>query len=227
MNQYLGPFIEEDDLYRDIQPFKHRDKKLKKGTVLYSDDMEDTIICVNKGKLKLVVGDEAGEETVIHYINEKSICCPFLPVVVDLLSIKLIVEDDCELAYFDKSEFFNYMRSDGAFEKFIKAVGKRNAIVYSSILNILYETSKNRVYSFVYQMALNSKKDNEESVIQINNFPSKRDISLTTGVHRSNVYKYITDLENMGIIEKIKHGLLVKDIERLRTLIREGSNPDM
>ncbi len=222
-NKYRVPIVGEDNIYNDIQFLKHRIKKVKKGTVLYPDDLEDTILCIIKGKLKFVIGNDIGEEKIVHYIDEKSFCAPFLPEVVDVLSVRLIAEEDSELAYYNKIEMFDYVNSNkGMFEKFLKDLGKRQAVMYCNVLDILYETSRNRVYCLIYQMALNNKKEDGVN-IQIDNFPSKSDISLITGVHRSNVYKYITDLENKGIIEKVKHSILVKDIRELEILIREGS----
>lgn len=223
-HKYRVPFIGGDDVFTGFGSLNYRVKKLAKGKTLYYEDVEDTILGVIKGKLKVVIGNDEGDEIIVRYISENSFCAPFLPIVVDIFIVKLVMEEDCELAYFDKNELYDCICSSrDMFEKLVNDLGKRHAVMYSTMLDAIYETSRNRVYNLIYQMALNSQIKTDDDLIIIDNFPSKRDISLITGVHRSNVYKYIAKLENMEIIKKKKHGLLIKDMEQLKILIQEGS----
>ncbi len=226
-NKYQVPYINKenyaDSIYAYVEKYEYKVEKLKKGNILYVDNLKNTVLFIIKGRLKSVMSNSLGAEKIVFYHTEKTFCSPYLPELDGVVTLKLIVDEECEIAYFPRPAFLNYIISNpDSLEGFLTAIRKRIAILYSNMLDIQSETSRNRVYNLIYQIALSNKKEAAGGNILINNFPSKRDVSLITGVHTRNIYKYITDLENLDIIEKVKEGLAVKDIGRLEILIEEG-----
>ncbi len=226
-NKYQVPYIEKqennDSIYAELKNFEFKVERLKKAEVININSLKDSALFIIKGKIKLVISNDLGAEKVVFYFHEKTFCGSYLPELVDVMSIMLIVEEECEVAYLPGYEFMQYMTSNQSkYQELIAGMGKRFAIIYSNMLDMQSETSKNRIYNLIYQMALNNIKEIERENILINNFPSTRDMSLITGVHTRNIYKYIADLENMNIIEKVKSGIVVKNIGKLEILIKEG-----
>ncbi len=226
-NKYQVPYINKenfnDSIYDDLKIHEHKVEKLKKGKYLDINSLNNIVLFIIKGRLKLVISNSVGAEKIVFYFQERTFCSPYLPELVNTVNIKMAVDEECEIAYLPRPEFINYMISNREkLEELLIAIGKRFAILYSNMLDLQSETSRNRIYSFIYQIALINNKEAEGGNIMINNFPSKRDVSLITGVHTRNIYKYITDLENLNIAEKVKEGLVVKDIRKLELLIEEG-----
>lgn len=226
-NKYQIPFINQekyaDEMYDELKTnTEYQIVKIKKGKVLYRSDIQDNVIFVIKGRLKLAISNSLGAEKIIFFFPEKTFCAPFLSEICDVLSLKLIADEDSELTYFRRDGFVDYITSNrDIFNRLTSGMGKRFAILYSNALDIQTETSKNRVYNLIYQTALNNGIESQQGYV-VNNFPTVNDISLITGVHKRNIYKYYQELEDMGIIEREKRVLLVKDIAKLRILIEEG-----
>ncbi len=214
-NKYRVPYVTCQDsnysFYASIKHLAYKVEKLKKGKIICVDD-PNQIIFINKGRLKLVISNYLGGEGIVYYFTENNFCMPYGPELLDILS--LIVDENCELTYFNKNDII-----DVASDDFIVTIEQRVIIMLSNIFAMQCESSRNRIYQLIYHMALNNQKVNEEGAIEISDFPSNSDISLFTGVHRTNVSKYITELDNMSIIEKKRHGILVKNMGKLESLI--------
>lgn len=226
-NKYQTPFINQEtyneSFYDDLKMnTDYCISNVKKGTVLYKNDVSDKLIFVAKGRLKLTMSNALGAEKMIYFFYEKTFCTPFLAGIRDVLNFKLIADTDCTLTYFSRDGFADFIISDrDRFNKFIFGIEKRFAILYSNMLDIQTETSKNRIYNLIYQTAINNGAKSEQGYM-ISSFPSVKDISLITGVHTRNIYKYLQELEDMGVIYKEKRVLLIKNMPKLRDLIEEG-----
>lgn len=226
-NKYQIPYISKEEyadrLWAQLQANKeYRTEKIEKGKVLYRSDINDNVVFVLKGRLKLAITNSLGAEKIVFFFLEKTFCTPFLPEICDVLSLRLIVDEDCELAYFKRKWLVDYMFSNrDIFDKFVSGIGKRLAILYSNVLDIQTGTSKNRVFNLICQAAINNGIKTEQGYV-IRSFPSVRDISLISGVHTRNIYKYVQELEKLDVIARKKGDLLVKDMEKLQTHIEEG-----
>ncbi len=219
-NKYRIPYIADssNSLYTNIKHLEYKVEKLRKGNVLCADSLQQVVFFLIKGRLKVCLSNNAGAERMLFYLTEHSFGFPYLPELADAFDARFIADEDCELAYFRENDF---KKNTVAYsDMIISIIQKRMVILAANMLAMQSETGRNRVYQLIYQMALNNKNTSDGPDIAIISFLPNKDISLFTGVHRSNVFKYITELEDRGIIEKTKHKLLVKDIKKLEQLIK-------
>ena len=102
---------------------------------------------------------------------------------------------------------------------------KRQLLCIQGQLKEIEESSGIKVLKFLYQSAALYGKKTADGVL-IENLPSRSDIASHIGVHRSNVTRYISNLEKEGVFEKIGKMLLVKDMQRLQELLEEEMNKE-
>ena len=82
--------------------------------------------------------------------------------------------------------------------------------------------AKFKVYSFLLHLACRygtPPPDAQPGVI-IENILSRRDISSITGVHRTNIIKFLADLERLELIERLPSAIHIKDLPALEQLVR-------
>ena len=80
------------------------------------------------------------------------------------------------------------------------------------------ESSPLKLYHFLLNMTQLYGQETADGIL-LETLPSRNDIASFLGIHRSNVTRYLSDLEQAGILVKINKGILLKDQERLEELI--------
>lgn len=176
---------------------------------------------INKGRLKVFMGTENGNERLMWYLEAGNV----IPQGSGVTYMKrLIADTDTEILYLKGSELFRFAMADE--ENLLEILAQndtRRMLCVQVILKEHDESSRAKVYKFIYQMAVHYGKANKDGLL-IDPLPNRSDIAAFTGVHRSNVTRYIGELEQQGIITKVKKAILVNDLDGLDALIQEEND---
>ena len=100
---------------------------------------------------------------------------------------------------------------------------KRYILLLQSILQEHEESSRSRVYRFLYQIATSYGKEGPDGLL-VEKLPSRSDIGALLGIHRSNVTRYLSDLEKQGVVTKQKKSLVIHDIQALKELLTQDND---
>jgi len=186
----------------------------KKGYCITSFD-EGTVGFLAKGSLKIYMSDENGNERLMWVLKEKS---TLYTILIDNFTKKIIVADDCEILYITMDQYSNYLlQSKDHLSKHMQVHRYRYALCVQRCLASNSQSSRSKVYNLIYQLALKYGEPQKNGSIILNDMPSRSDISSITGVHRSNVTVYISDLVKLGILRqgKSKSSVIIQNINFL------------
>ena len=139
---------------------------------------------------------------------------------------RIVADTDSELLYVTYDDIYQFvLQSKENFFSIVEQYQKRQLLCIQGQLKEIEESSGIKVLKFLYQSAALYGKKTADGVL-IENLPSRSDIASHIGVHRSNVTRYISNLEKEGVFEKIGKMLLVKDMQRLQELLEEEMNKE-
>lgn len=188
-------------------------KVIKKGDELEVPPKEN-ICFIMKGRLKVYMINDLGDERLMWFLEEGNI----IPnLMTDSFAKRVIADEDCEIYYMNTNTYYDYVLQNKEHMKvFIDSFYSRYGFLVQQLLNAESENARLKVYKFIYQLATRYGKTQANGEIMIENFPSRNDISSITGVHRSNVTRYITELEKACIVKKHKLQLSVSNLEQLK-----------
>ncbi len=174
------------------------------------------VIYIKSGSIKSYICDESGEERLMYIFLEDSIVfCHFHDYFVK----RLVANETVELYYAPQDELMKFLQQDSEYIRlWTGIVSSRYGILLQSMLSVNHCSSKHKVYSFIYQLALKygEKSGNKYT---IKSFPSSTDVASITGVHRSNATTYINELQEQEVLKKNKNTLIINDLDLLKNII--------
>ena len=178
---------------------------------------KDSIGYIMKGQLKVYMINDLGDERLMWFLEEKNILSSFL---TDIFAKRVVAQTDCEIYYMNIVYYNDYiLQSPKHLQDYTNTIFSRYGLLVQQLINAESENAKSKVYKFIYQLAYRYGKHLSNGEVKIENFPSRNDISSITGVHRSNVTRYITELEKIGIAKKNKLQLSITDLDSLNDII--------
>lgn len=218
--QEFLPYIEMD---ADIESFRifcqencYRRETIHKGTSVAAPEAG---VCgfLDKGCLKVFFSTENGAERLMWFLESGNL----LPEGSGKNFCKRVVaEADSEILYVTFDDIYRFvLQSKENFFTIVEQYRKRQLLCIQGQLKEIEESSGVKTLKFLYQSAALYGKKTPEGVL-IENLPSRSDIASHIGVHRSNVTRYISNLEKEGVFEKIGKMLLVKDMKRLQEFLQ-------
>lgn len=224
--QEFLPYIELDS---DIESFRefclknyYRKEHIHKGTNVVPPENG---VCgfLHKGCLKVFFSTENGSERLMWFLESGNL----IPTGSGKSFCKRLVADmDSEILYITFDDIYRFvLQSKENFFTIVDQYQKRQLLCIQGQLKEIEESSGVKILKFLYQSAVLHGKKTKGGIL-IEQLPSRNDIASHIGVHRSNVTRYISNLEKDGILEKIGKKLLVKDIDRLQLILEDELEKD-
>jgi len=119
----------------------------------------------------------------------------------------------------NKDVFIESMLSDRSyFDLFLEQLYIKMQYFTDTLLMQEKNTSKIKIYTLLQQLGKSYGVVQSDKSIYIKNFLTRTDMASITGVHRSNVIRYIGELEKMDIIRKEKKDIIIKQPQMLEHL---------
>lgn len=189
----------------EMSNFKH--EFLKKGSVIYADNMKLVIITIGSAKIAFF---EDGEEFIIYNLTDQN---------------TTIIDDSCAIEILEDSEVYTIddsaigeLFSNNEFAKFYSETLTNILLIQRQIMkSILFENAKGRIANFLIELA------NEQDLMQ-NGYKfvflpfSLKILSSFVGLKRQSASTAFNELIKDGIIQKISpHELLIVDYEKLKS----------
>jgi CRP-like cAMP-binding protein len=207
-HQYLKDFFEIG-----------RKEILKKGNIIINQgDMVDRIYLINKGKLKITLLTESGEEKLFWYAYPQTIFgeVPFfckLPC-----NGTIIAEEDSEISSHDYESFFKILyKNPKVTEFFLTTMAKKIQILTGQVKDISCSSPYTRINKLLYSLTRQFGKSTKKG-IELNLTITHKEIAFITGLHRVTVTNVMNKLKKEGIIDIPKRGkLIIIDFNKLLT----------
>ncbi|WP_207649522.1 Crp/Fnr family transcriptional regulator [Desulfitobacterium chlororespirans] len=168
------------------------------------------------GRLKIGLSNEEGENRLMWFLNQGCVISCFR----DLFYQEAVATERTEIVFIKKEFFFRFIRSNqDNLDFFLDQLYKKYQYCINILLTEHKSTSKVRVYKLIHQLGKNYGQIQSDQSILVKNFLTRMDMASITGVHRSNIIKYLSELENMAIIKKEKQFIIIKQPQTLEKLI--------
>ena len=224
MDELAGelPFVQEDiDRFRQYcLQNAYRRERLKKGDVLQMPDASSCCF-LHKGRLKVFIGTDSGSERLMWFLESGNI----IPEGSgETFSKRLVADCDTEVLYITEKAVYTFaLTGEEEVAVLLRHYKKRYILLLQSILQEHEESSRSRVYRFLYQIATSYGKEGPDGLL-VEKLPSRSDIGALLGIHRSNVTRYLSDLEKQGVVTKQKKSLVIHDIQALKELLTQDND---
>lgn len=211
------PLLSGDD--QNLQIFFESGKKqfLKKGYIIINQgDTVDRIYFLNKGKLKVTLLTDAGEEKLFWYAYRHSIFGDVPFFCKRPSNGTITAEEECEVTSYDYESFFKILYSNPkVIEYFLTAMSRKIQIMTGQVKNTSCNSPDIRINKFLYSMATQYGKSCKNGV-ELNLTITHKEIGFLTGLHRVTVTNVINKLKKEGAIAIPRRGrLIITDLEKL------------
>lgn len=217
LREKQAPYIQDNDEAMRAFCNQHATSRVivKKGQEVPPSEPDCTGF-LDKGRVKIYMSSDSGEERLMWFLLEGSL----MPFGNDKFYMKrAVADDDSEIVYVTIDDVYSFaMQSKEHMYSMIEQRDSRYNLCLQAILERQNESSPLKLYHFLMNMTQLYGEETEEGVL-LASLPSRNDIASFLGIHRSNVTRYLSDLEQEGIISKINKGILLKDPERLAELV--------
>lgn len=193
-------------------------KKYPKNTQFVLDSSSEYTLYLYSGLLKISISNEVGVERLLYYLKEKNSCVcgyPNVPMIFETV-------EDCEIYFMNTQKMLHGIIFDAnLMNQFWDSTHRRLGLMAERMLDIGGSSNKGKVCKLLYNLAQASTKTDEDGNIFVKALPSRTDMALYVGTHKANVVKCLTQLEKDQIIKKYKKGIIICDMEQLKTIIQE------
>ena len=193
-------------------------KKCPKNTRLVLDASSEYSLYLHSGLAKIFIFNEMGVERLLYYLKEKNSCVCGYPNV----SMILETVEDCEIYFLDTKQMLQgFVFDENLIAQMWDSTHRRLGIMAERILDIGGSSNKGKICKLLYNFAEASTLADENGNIIVKRLPSRTDIALYVGTHKANVVKCLTQLEKDNIISRYGKGIVIHDMEQLKTIIQE------
>lgn len=212
------PFMAGDGIWEDFfLKSPHQTLFLNKGDIYYPNKYKNYVAVVADGLLKVFLSDAYGEERFMWIIEPWSL---IQWREHHNFSHSLVAIKRTKLYLMERQQFMVQIRSsETLFEEYIRSIYQKYTYCVEKLIVTDTHNSQFKVYSFLLHLAHRYGIKQSEGGIKIENIITRQDISSITGVHRVNIIKYLTHLEELNIIEKDRKSIYIKDIPALKQLV--------
>lgn len=190
----------------------------KDSTIISQGNMVERIYFLTKGKVKVTLLTDSGDEKLFWYAYPYSIFgeVPFFCKMP--CNATITTEEDSECISHDYENFFRILyKNPIAMEYFLVTMSKKIQILTGQMKDISCNSPSTRINKLIYSMAKQFGKSCRKG-IELNLTITYKEIAFLTGLHRVTVTNIMNNLKKDGIIIVPQRGkLIVTNIEKLYT----------
>ncbi|MCF8011672.1 MAG: Crp/Fnr family transcriptional regulator [Clostridiales bacterium] len=215
---YLAPWLTsaEPDIFTKFIKLGRKKIYKKNTTILEQGNKVENIYYLNKGKIKVMLLSESGDEKVFWYTTESNIFgdVPFFSEMNANASI--VAEEECEVYVFNKKQFLQVIQSETALaEHMLKMMAKKIKILIGQVQDIAFNKPDIRINKLLFLLAKQfSEEDENKTEIKLN--ITHKEIASITGLHRVTVTNVLNKIRQEDIIKKSQKGnIIINDIDEL------------
>ena len=182
-------------------------QKYKKGNIVYGDKYLRLVV-MKSGKAKAIIYED-NREFILYYLKKDNIIIPEESCAVEFI-------EDSEVYDIDAENFSEFFKNESFSTAVISSLKKRAVMERKIIKNLIFKTCKNRIASFLLEVAImqDEKKDNK-FYIDLN--LSIKELATFIGSKRQTVSTVFHELVKDETIKKItKNRYIINDMEKLK-----------
>ena len=215
----LASLLENNDVLQ--KEFTSRKKLIKKGNYIYvPDDISDRIYIIMDGKIKVGYYRDVDKEVVTAIFEKGNVFSEKTILGEQKQKEFAIAVVDSELVSFLQEEFDQLLKIHTDLNLLMmQMMGDRMVEMESRLESLVFLDSKSRIIDFIIKSIEKSgQRIGYEWVLR--NFLTHQDIASLTSTSRQSVTMVLNDLRNDNIIHFDRRRLLIRDLDKLKNLLK-------
>ena len=200
--------------------FESRKKVIKKGNYIYlPEEVSSKIYFILNGKVKIGTYRDNDKEIVTAILQTGDVFSEMSILGEKIRKDFAISMTDCTLSAFTKSELNGLMKNHSALSILMMRIMNERVIEMEDRLeSLIFKDSKTRILEFlISRIEKSGQRIGYEWVLR--NFITHQDIASLTSTSRQTVTMILNDLRNNNIIQFDRKRLLVRDLDKLKSLV--------
>ena len=208
-----------DELLREISA-KVSNKFLKKDeTLFFKGDIGDALYIIKKGKIKISIPTEEGEELIISIFSDGDFFGELSLLDKAPRSADAVAITDTELLVLRRDVFYTYLfERKQAIEAIMSTLCKRLRKTDDFLADLCYTSVPKRLVKTLIELSERFGKKFDEKII-LDLEITQSDLGAMLGVTRETVNRELMKLKLQGILTKEKKKIIINDFKKLLDLI--------
>ncbi len=211
-------FETSDALHKE---FHHRIKVVHKGEYIYiPDENMDAIYFVIKGKIKIGTFNEQDKEVITAILVEGDVFSELTLIATGKRKDFAIASEESQIVSFKQDEINQLMKKYPDLSILVmKIIGNRTFEIQDRLESLVFKDSKTRILEYIIK-SIEKKGQRIGYEWVLRNFLTHQDIASLTSTSRQSVTMILNELRNDNIIQFDRKRLLVRDLDRLKALLK-------
>ncbi|MBK8624744.1 MAG: Crp/Fnr family transcriptional regulator [Saprospiraceae bacterium] len=201
--------------------FKSKSKTIKKGDYIYlPEEMSDKIYFILEGKVKLGTYRDGDKEVVTAILTKGDVFGEGSILGAQKRKDFAIAADTTELSILTQEEFNYLVKKYAALNiLMMQIMSDRVSEMEERLESLVFKDSKTRILDFLIRsVEKKGQRIGYEWVLR--NFITHQDIASLTSTSRQSVTMILNELRNENIIQFDRKRLLVRDFDKLKSLVK-------
>jgi CRP-like cAMP-binding protein len=201
--------------------FKSKSKTIKKGDYIYlPEEMSDKIYFILEGKVKLGTYRDGDKEVVTAILTKGDVFGEGSILGAQKRKDFAIAADTTELSILTQEEFNFLVKKYAALNiLMMQIMSDRVSEMEERLESLVFKDSKTRILDFLIRsVEKKGQRIGYEWVLR--NFITHQDIASLTSTSRQSVTMILNELRNENIIQFDRKRLLVRDFDKLKSLVK-------
>ncbi len=204
----------DERLLRELAALMHHRHCAAGATIFAQHDDKREVYVVLRGHLRVIAYSQTGRETVFHDLHPGDMVGELAAIDGGPRAASLVAVDNTELGQLEPIAFNRLLRDEPAFARLVIDQLARQIRALNHRLLLLAAPVPLRVCGELLRLAEQCKVS--ENTARLAPSPKHLDLANRLNTHREAVSRTLAVLQRLGIIERDRGALLVRDIATLR-----------
>jgi CRP/FNR family transcriptional regulator, cyclic AMP receptor protein len=207
-----------EDLQKE---FNARTKIVAKGEYIYiPDEISDSVYFVVKGKIKVGTFNDQDKEVITAILVERDVFSEMTLLGQGKRKDFAIASEESQIVSFKQDEINFLMKKHPDLSVLLmKIIGDRTFEIQDRLESLVFKDSKSRILEYIIK---NVEKKGQRVGYEwvLRNYLTHQDIASLTSTSRQSVTMILNELRNENIIQFDRKRLLIRDLDRLKSLVK-------
>ncbi|MBK6782506.1 MAG: Crp/Fnr family transcriptional regulator [Saprospiraceae bacterium] len=195
------------------------EKSYKKGEYIYeANETADKIFLIKTGKVKIISVGESGKEIVKTILSSGDIFGERSIFGQQNYNDAAVAVEDTQVSILSSYQLKSLMKEHSSISLFfMKLMGSKVLEMEQRLESLIFKDSKSRIIEFLLNL-IEKKGQRIGYEWVVRNFITHQEIANLTATSRQSVTTLLNELRNEGIITFDRKRLLIRDLEKLKSL---------
>lgn len=216
-----------DEAQRNLERSAEQRQYRRRQVVHFPDQAADFIFLLCEGRVKLSRVSEQGREITL-YLLEGTGLFGEIGLLSDKITYELMAEtaQDSKIAVFRRADLIDAMtQCEISTLEVARLIGQRRSVIESSIADLIFLEVPKRIAKLLLRMLDSQGAKGQKGGILLKSKFTHQELANMIGSTRETTTLILNDFKRQGMIDFNGRRVVIKDVELLHAMVRNG-NPN-